>query len=85
MGKLLAKIIAKLGGAKLIKNIVLDLLVKILVKDFFKAEEFAQEIHDAVQEKGRDLIGLARYERLERDALEPFAQHLLRLWTTDAS
>ena len=83
MGKLLAKILAALGGAKFIKNLVLDLLVKILVKDFFKPKEFAREIHDAVQGKGSELLGASRYENLERQALEPFANELLRLWKKD--
>ena len=83
MLKFLAKLVVGLGGKKAIKNLLLDLFTKILVKEVINPKAFAKEIHDAVQERGRNIIGAKRYESIEKQVLEPFATELLRLWKTD--
>ena len=83
MGRLLAKLITLIGGKKVIKKVVIDLLVKVLTRDLISPKKLAREIHDGVQEKGRDLLGLSGYEKLEKDGLEPLAAELLKLWKQD--
>jgi hypothetical protein len=81
VAKILAKLIGLIGGKKIIKKVLIDLLVKVLAKEL-NSKKLAKDIHDGVQDRGIQLLG-AGYERLERDALEPFAAELLRLWKKD--
>ena len=82
MAKLLGKLIGLLGGLKAIKKVLIDLLVKVLVKATDPVA-LATDVHNGVQDKGRDLLGLKGYESLEKQMLEPFAAELLRLWKKD--
>ena len=75
--------IAKVGGVKVIKGLLLDLLTNIMIKELVKPTAFAKEVHDALADKAAGTIGAKRYEKLEKNMLEPFATELLRLWKQD--
>lgn len=83
MLKFLLRLIGKVGGVKVIKGVILDLLTNILIKELVRPKVFAKEVHDALADKAAGTIGATRYEKLEKNMLEPFAAELLRLWKRD--
>jgi len=83
MLKFILKLVAKVGGVKVVKGLVLDLLTNILIKELVKPEDFADEIHDALADRAAATIGATRYEKLEKSLLEPFATRLLERWKKD--